>query len=83
MTEKILAKENWPEDYIRAIVSHGWKICTNVEPICKMEKILYTIDELTGLINAIALMRPTGISDNEGKICNEKVERQGICRRGK
>ncbi|NMB07946.1 MAG: HDIG domain-containing protein, partial [Tissierellia bacterium] len=57
MTEKILREENWPEDYIRAIMSHGWKICTDVEPMETMEKVLYTIDELTGLINATALMR--------------------------
>ncbi|MCK9267478.1 MAG: hydrolase [Alkaliphilus sp.] len=72
MTEKILTEENWPEDYIRAIVSHGWKICTDVEPVEKMEKVLYTIDELTGLINATALMRPTGISDMKVKSVKKK-----------
>ena len=72
MTEKILKEENWPEDYIRAIVSHGWKICTDVEPVKTMEKVLYTIDELTGLINATALMRPTGISDMKVKSLKKK-----------
>ncbi len=72
MTEKILTEENWPEDYIRAIMSHGWKICTDVEPVEKMEKVLYTIDELTGLINATALMRPTGISDMKVKSVKKK-----------
>jgi putative nucleotidyltransferase with HDIG domain len=72
MTEKILREENWPEDYIRAIVSHGWKICTDVEPVETMEKVLYTIDELTGLINATALMRPTGISDMKLKSVKKK-----------
>lgn len=72
MTEKILKEENWPEDYIKAIVSHGWKICTDVEPVETMEKVLYTIDELTGLINATALMRPTGISDMKLKSVKKK-----------
>ncbi len=58
-TKEILRAEGWPEDYIRAIVSHGWKICSDVEPVEKMEKVLYTIDELTGLIVASVLMRPS------------------------
>ncbi|NMB08461.1 MAG: hydrolase, partial [Tissierellia bacterium] len=57
---------------IRAIMSHGWKICTDVEPMETMEKVLYTIDELTGLINATALMRPTGISDMKVKSVKKK-----------
>lgn len=58
-TQLILTEEGWPDDYIRAIMSHGWKICTDVEPVEKMEKVLYTIDELTGLIVATVLMRPS------------------------
>lgn len=58
-TKKILENRNWPQDYIRAIQSHGWKLCTDVEPIEKMEKVLYTTDELTGLIAATALVRPS------------------------
>lgn len=58
-TKEILTERNWPEDYIRAIVSHGWGICSDMEPIEKMEKVLYTIDELTGLITATALVRPS------------------------
>ncbi len=57
-TREILTEEGWPEDYIRAIMSHGWKICTDVEPQERMEKVIYTIDELTGLIVATVLMRP-------------------------
>ncbi|HHX24898.1 MAG: HD domain-containing protein [Tepidanaerobacteraceae bacterium] len=56
---EILTEHNWPEDYIRAVQSHGWGICSDVEPVEKMEKVLYTIDELTGLINATALLRPS------------------------
>jgi putative nucleotidyltransferase with HDIG domain len=56
---EILQKENYPEEYIHAICSHGYGICSEVQPEHKMEKILYTIDELTGLINATCLMRPS------------------------
>jgi predicted hydrolase (HD superfamily) len=57
-TKEILEQEGWPESYVKAVISHGWKICTDVEPVEKMEKVLYTIDELTGLVFATALMRP-------------------------
>ena len=57
-TKEILEQECWPESYVRAAISHGWKIRTDVEPVEKMEKVLYTVDELTGLIFATALMRP-------------------------
>ena len=56
---EILAARYWPEDYIRAIVSHGWGICSDVEPQSDMEKVLYAIDELTGLVTAVALVRPS------------------------
>ncbi len=59
ITEKILRENNWPEDYIYSVISHGWGICTDAEPKHFMEKILFTIDELTGLITATALMRPS------------------------
>ena len=58
-TEKILRENNWPEDYIRGVLSHGWKLVTDVEPIQPMEKVIYTIDELTGLIYATAIVRPS------------------------
>jgi len=57
--KEMLVERNWPEDYIRAIQSHGWGICVDVEPIETMEKVLYTIDELTGLIAATVLVRPS------------------------
>ena len=56
---EILRGRNWPEDYIHTVQSHGYKICSEVEPIERMEKVLYTIDEITGLIYATALMRPS------------------------
>lgn len=59
MTRKILEQQNWPEAYIRAIVSHGWGICSEVEPFEFMEKILFATDELTGLITACVYVRPS------------------------
>lgn len=59
MTQKILEEEEWPEDYIRAVMSHGWGMCTDIEPELYMEKVLFATDELTGLITAAALVRPS------------------------
>jgi len=58
-TEEILKKENWPEEYIRAVMSHGYGIVTDVKPETQLEKVLYTIDELTGLVTTSALVRPS------------------------
>jgi putative nucleotidyltransferase with HDIG domain len=58
-TEEILRANHWPEEYIRAVVSHGWGICTDVKPETEMEKVLYAIDELTGLVVTTALVRPS------------------------
>jgi len=58
-TEEILRGHNWPEEYIRAVLSHGWGICTDVEPQSDLEKVLYAMDELTGLVAATALVRPS------------------------
>jgi predicted hydrolase (HD superfamily) len=58
-TETILREHDWPEDYIRAVVSHGWGICSEVKPESEMEKVLYAIDELTGLVTTTALVRPS------------------------
>jgi len=56
---EILQARDWPEDYIRAVVSHGWGLCSDVEPLTDLEKTLYAIDELTGLVTAAALVRPS------------------------
>lgn len=56
---EILRQHGWPEEDIRAVVSHGWGICSDVEPLSTLEKTLYTIDELTGLVAAAALVRPS------------------------
>ncbi|HBE76287.1 MAG TPA: hydrolase [Firmicutes bacterium] len=70
---EILIKAEWPEEYIHAIQSHGWGLCVDVEPQHQMEKVLYTIDELTGLIAATALVRPSkSILDMEVKSIKKK-----------
>jgi putative nucleotidyltransferase with HDIG domain len=58
-TKEILEKHNWPEEYIRAAISHGWGICTDVEPVSELENVLYAVDELAGLITTSALVRPS------------------------
>lgn len=67
-TEQILREQQWPESYIRAVISHGWGICTDVKPISDMEKVLYATDELTGLVTTTALVRPSkSVMDLEAK----------------
>jgi len=76
---EILSGRDWPEDYIHAVLSHGWKLCCDVEPVEKMEKVLYTIDELTGLIAATALMRPSkSILDMEVKSVKKKWKQKSF-----
>jgi predicted hydrolase (HD superfamily) len=58
-TEEILRERSWPEEIIRAVLSHGWGICTDVEPKSDLEKTLYAMDELTGLVAATAIVRPS------------------------
>lgn len=72
-TGRILSENDWPEDYIHAILSHGWGICTDVEPEHEMEKVLFAIDELTGLITACVLVRPSkSLHDLTVKSVNKK-----------
>ncbi|MCP4707545.1 MAG: HDIG domain-containing protein [Planctomycetes bacterium] len=72
-TEEILRERDWPEEYIRAAISHGWGICTDVEPLSELEKVLFTIDELTGLVVTAALVRPSkSLMDLESKSVKKK-----------
>ena len=57
--EEILTEKNLDPKIIHAVISHGYGICYNIKPETEMEKILYAIDELTGLMGAAALMRPS------------------------
>ncbi|MEA3442429.1 MAG: HDIG domain-containing protein [Chloroflexota bacterium] len=72
-SREILEERGWPQEYIRAVVSHGWGLCSDVEPKTNMEKTLYAVDELTGLITAVALIRPSkSVSDLEAKSVMKK-----------
>ena len=67
-TRSILEERGWPEEYIQAAVSHGWGLCIDEEPVTLMAKTLYAMEELTGLITAAALVRPSkSVSDMEAK----------------
>ena len=73
MTEKILKEEGWPVDYERAVVSHGYGICSDTEPLTLLEKTLFAIDELTGLVTTSALVRPSrSVLDMEAKSVRKK-----------
>ena len=73
MTEKILREEGWPDEYIRAVVSHGYGICSDIEPRSLLEKTLFAIDELTGLVTTSALVRPSrSVLDMEAKSVRKK-----------
>lgn len=71
--QPLLAAGVEPEE-VRAILSHGYGICTDVEPITNLEKSLFTVDELTGIIQACARMRPKGITDLEIKSFMKKFK---------
>ena len=76
---ELLEEDNWSEEYIHAIQSHGYGICSEVEPVHKMEKVLFTIDELTGLITAAALMRPSkSVLDMELKSVKKKFKQKSF-----
>ena len=62
-TEEPLRALGVPEEDIRAVMSHGYGICTDVKPENALEKSLFTVDELTGIVEACARMRPHGITD--------------------
>jgi len=73
MTEKILREEGWPETYIRAVISHGYGICSDTEPQTILEKTLFAIDELTGLVTTSALVRPSrSVMDMEDRSVRKK-----------
>ena len=73
-TEKELLAEGVPAEDVRAIMSHGYLILNDVEPVTNMEKSLFAVDELTGIIQACARMRPHGITDLEVKSFMKKYK---------
>jgi len=77
--QEIMKEENLPESYIRAVASHGYGIVNDIKPESNSEKVLYTIDELTGLISATALMRPSkSVIDVEVKSVKKKFKAKGF-----
>ncbi len=75
---ELLKEINAPDEMIHAICSHGWGICVDVEPTLYMEKVLFTIDELTGLVTATALMRPEKMSGISVKSVKKKWNAHGF-----
>jgi putative nucleotidyltransferase with HDIG domain len=72
---EILKSENYGEDVIHAVCSHGYNVTVDVKPEHEMEKALYAIDELTGIIFAAAKMRPSkSVSDMELKSVKKKFK---------
>ena len=89
-TEQPLKEAGLTDEEIRAIQAHGYGLCSDVEPVSNLEKSLFTVDELTGIIQAAARMRPAGITDMEissfmkkfkdkkfAAKCNREVIKQG------
>lgn len=72
-TGQVLRQRGWPEEYVRAAVSHGWGVCSDVRPESDLEKVLFAIDELTGLVAATALVRPSrSVLDMEARSVRKK-----------
>ena len=69
---ELLAEIGMPDDMVHAICSHGWGLVSDVEPQRQMEKILYAVDELTGLVYATALMRPERMAGMSVKSVKKK-----------
>ena len=73
--QEIMRERNLDEKLIHAVASHGYQLTVDVEPKHEMEKVLYAVDELTGLIGAVALMRPSkSVSDLELKSVKKKYK---------
>ena len=71
---ELLHENDVDDDIIHSVISHGYGICSDVEPEHIMEKVLFATDELTGLIGAVALMRPTGMDGMETKSVMKKFK---------
>ena len=78
-TKAILEQCGWPGEYVRAAVSHGWGICSEFEPKTDLEKTLYAIDELAGLVAACALVRPSkSVKDMDAKSVQKKWKQKSF-----
>ena len=76
---EILCGNGYDEDFVHAVTSHGWGICSDAEPTHKMEKALYAVDELCGLITASVYMRPSkSVLDLELSSLKKKFKDKGF-----
>ena len=76
-----LADAGYPEEISRAVLAHGWSICSDVRPESDMEKVLFTVDELTGLVITAALVRPSrSVMDLEVKSVKKKWKDKAFAR---
>lgn len=77
--QEIMRERGVDERIIHATASHGWKITVNIEPTHLMEKVLYAVDELTGFIGAVVLLRPSkSVQDLEVKSVKKKFKSKGF-----
>jgi predicted hydrolase (HD superfamily) len=77
--QEIMHMYNVDEDIIHAAASHGYKLTVDIAPVLEMEKVLYAVDELTGLIGAVAIMRPSkSVQDLELKSVKKKYKIQNF-----
>ena len=77
--QEILRERGADERLIHAVASHGYALTVDVKPEHEMEKVLYAVDELTGLIGAVALMRPSkSVQDLELKSVKKKFKSAGF-----
>jgi predicted hydrolase (HD superfamily) len=78
-SREFLEDRGWPPEYIRAVVSHGWGICFDVEPLSLLEKTLYAVDELVGFVTACALVRPSkSVMDMDAKSVQKKWKQKSF-----
>lgn len=76
---ELLREAGVSEDIIHSVCSHGYELTVDIKPEHEMEKVLYAVDELTGLIGAAALMRPSGsVQDMELKSLKKKYKSKGF-----
>lgn len=73
-TEQPLRDAGVDEESIRAILAHGWGVCSDVEPRTNMEKSLYVMDAVSALVGATAKMRPSGIGDLHASSVTKKFK---------
>lgn len=77
--QKIMREKGIDERIIHGMASHGYEITVDIKPEHEMEKVLYAVDELTGLIGAVVLMRPSkSVQDLELKSVKKKFKSKGF-----